>query len=115
MQGLLQLQGMLRSCDPIIVVVDLTVSRRWAGWDKELYSQAGKFAQAWNTGGQEEANVTRVSSRRKKKGVSGSARVCSLEATYRPQTSGNVRVSVSNSTHPYPVYLLSCVVTILPV
>ena len=71
MQGLLQLQGMLRSCDPIIVVVDHTVSRRRAGWDKELYSQAGKFAQAWNTGGLEEANVTRVSSRRKKRGSVG--------------------------------------------
>ena len=82
MQGLLQLQGMLRSCDPIIVVVDLTVSRRGAGWDKELYSQAGKFAQAWNTGGQEEANVTRVSSRRKKRGSVGLLE----SAAWRPRT-----------------------------
>ena len=81
MQGLLQLQGMLRSCDPIIVVVDLTVSRRGAGWDKELYSQAGSLPKR-GTQEQEEANVTRVSSRKKKRGSVGLLE----SAAWRPRT-----------------------------
>ena len=83
MQGLLQLQGMLRSCDPIIVVVDRTAlfPGGGQGGTRNYTARQGSLPKR-GTQEQEEANVTRVSSRRKKRGSVGLLE----SAAWRPRT-----------------------------